>query len=204
MFARMICQENQLTIAFEHEIVFIIKKHIQNYRHYYPTTSELIKPIDIEVRIENISLKDRFEWDINDPDNSPEEFAECLCKELALSEEFVKEVSFQIREQITEYQRQISESKGNLSQQLYDDFSLLKKSTRSLLESSSRYNPFLKNMAQIITPDNYLRPIQYVYKDNTDNLALWEPHVTVLEKDDLEKIKKLEDRKSRYVRRTVR
>ena len=33
---------------------------------------EMIKIIELDIRIENICLKDRFEWDINDPHNNPE------------------------------------------------------------------------------------------------------------------------------------
>lgn len=32
----------------------------------------MIRVIELDLRIENICLKDRFEWDINDPNNVPE------------------------------------------------------------------------------------------------------------------------------------
>jgi SWI/SNF-related matrix-associated actin-dependent regulator of chromatin subfamily B member 1 len=52
------------------------------------------------VRIDNICLKDRFEWDISETDNSPEDFAELLCNELGLNTEFVTQIAHQIREQV--------------------------------------------------------------------------------------------------------
>lgn len=83
---------------------------------------------------------------------------------------------------------------------LEGDYSHLKKSTRTLLESSSNYtNLDLKAQApQIITPENYLRPLLYIYNDNTDNLSLWEPHIEILDPNDIRKHEKLEERKIRY------
>ena len=49
-----------------------IKKSIQGHRRYNGGQSEMIRTIEIDIRVENICLKDRFEWDINDPNNVPE------------------------------------------------------------------------------------------------------------------------------------
>lgn len=51
-----------------------LKRYIANYKPYVPQTSELLKVIELDIRIDNICLKDRFEWDINDPKNNPEVF----------------------------------------------------------------------------------------------------------------------------------
>jgi len=58
----------------------------------------MIKLIELDLRIDNVSLKDRFEWDINDPKNSPEEFAMNLCNELGLNYEFMVQIAHSIRE----------------------------------------------------------------------------------------------------------
>ena len=55
--------------------------------------------------MDNIFLKDRFEWDINDPENSPEDFAYSLAEELNLNGEFVIKIAHQIREQVNYYRR---------------------------------------------------------------------------------------------------
>lgn len=63
---------------FFFEMIFIenristLKRYIANYKPYVPQTSELLKVIELDIRIDNICLKDRFEWDINDPKNNPE------------------------------------------------------------------------------------------------------------------------------------
>ena len=36
----------------------------------------------LNIHVGNISLMDQFEWDISEPENSPEEFAVKLCAEL--------------------------------------------------------------------------------------------------------------------------
>lgn len=38
--------------------------------------------VQLNVHVGNVSLVDQFEWDMSEPDNSPEEFATKLCAEL--------------------------------------------------------------------------------------------------------------------------
>ena len=49
-----------------------IKKAVSVHKKYIPNSTELIKIIELDIRIDNLCLKDKFEWDINDPTNSPE------------------------------------------------------------------------------------------------------------------------------------
>jgi len=53
----------------------------------------------------NISLVDQFEWDMSEPDNSPEEFAVKLCQELGLGGEFVTAIAYSIRGQLSWHKR---------------------------------------------------------------------------------------------------
>lgn len=55
--------------------------------------------INLNITIGTATLEDNFEWDINDPLNSPEEFAECLAKDLSLGGEFITSIAHCIREQ---------------------------------------------------------------------------------------------------------
>jgi SWI/SNF-related matrix-associated actin-dependent regulator of chromatin subfamily B member 1 len=57
------------------------------------------------VRIGRITVRDQFEWDINNPDNSPEDFADCMCADLGLSSDFVVPIAHQIREKVLELQK---------------------------------------------------------------------------------------------------
>ena len=50
---------------------------------------EQIRTISVNVRIGRVVYRDKFEWDINNPDNLPEDFAACVCADLGLGDEFV-------------------------------------------------------------------------------------------------------------------
>lgn len=41
-----------------------------------------------------IVYRDQFEWDINNAENSPEQFAECLCADMGLGPEFLLPITF--------------------------------------------------------------------------------------------------------------
>lgn len=87
-----------------------------------------------------------------------------------------------------------------------EDLANLKKSTRSLLESSSNFtNLNLKNPpSKVITQENFLRQISQIYKDDTDNLQIWEPHIEILDPSDIRKFQKLEERKNRLVNKFIK
>ena len=57
------------------------------------------------MRVGRVIVQDKFEWDINNPDNSPEEFAECICADLGLGDEFMLPIAHQIREKILDLQK---------------------------------------------------------------------------------------------------
>ncbi|PVF95056.1 hypothetical protein CPB86DRAFT_817517 [Serendipita vermifera] len=52
-------------------------------------------------------LEDNFEWDISEPQNSPEQFAECYCAELGLTGEFKTAIAHSIREQVQVYEKSL-------------------------------------------------------------------------------------------------
>lgn len=60
----------------------------------------MLRIIKLNVRVANVVLRDQFEWDIANPANSPEDFAEALVADLGLGSEFLVPVAHQIREQI--------------------------------------------------------------------------------------------------------
>lgn len=62
--------------------------------------------IKIDITSAQHTLKDQFEWDINNPENDPEQFAETFVREMALPQEFATAVAHTIREQV---QAQIKE-----------------------------------------------------------------------------------------------
>jgi SWI/SNF-related matrix-associated actin-dependent regulator of chromatin subfamily B protein 1 len=55
--------------------------------------------IKLNITIGQHTLVDQFEWEINNPNNSPEEFAQSMARELSLSGEFTTAIAHDIREQ---------------------------------------------------------------------------------------------------------
>jgi SWI/SNF-related matrix-associated actin-dependent regulator of chromatin subfamily B member 1 len=55
--------------------------------------------IKLNITIGPHTLEDKFEWEINNPSNSPEEFAQSMTRELSLSGEFTTAIAHCIREQ---------------------------------------------------------------------------------------------------------
>ncbi|KAI9047895.1 hypothetical protein LZ554_007697 [Drepanopeziza brunnea f. sp. 'monogermtubi'] len=55
--------------------------------------------IKLNITIGPHTLEDKFEWDINNTLTSPEEFAQCIARDLALSGEFTTAIAHSIREQ---------------------------------------------------------------------------------------------------------
>ncbi|KAK9899160.1 SNF5-domain-containing protein [Cystobasidium minutum MCA 4210] len=69
---------------------------------------ELRITISLDIAVDNLNLRDQFEWDLSDPQNSPEEFAAVYCQDLGLPGEFRSAISHLIREQIDAHARSLS------------------------------------------------------------------------------------------------
>jgi SNF5 / SMARCB1 / INI1 len=66
---------------------------------------ECIRVISLDISLGKLRLRDRFEWDIQAAENSPEVFARQLVTDLALPRGFESAVAFSIRWQILLYQK---------------------------------------------------------------------------------------------------
>ncbi|KAL2064430.1 hypothetical protein VTL71DRAFT_4924 [Oculimacula yallundae] len=63
--------------------------------------------IKLNITIGPFTLVDKFEWEINNPSNSPEEFALSLARELSLAGEFTTAIAHSIREQCQLFTRSL-------------------------------------------------------------------------------------------------
>ncbi|TVY81703.1 SWI/SNF chromatin-remodeling complex subunit snf5, partial [Lachnellula suecica] len=63
--------------------------------------------IKLNITIGPATLEDKFEWDLNNPLNSPEEFAQSMARELSLSGEFTTAIAHCIREQCQLFTRSL-------------------------------------------------------------------------------------------------
>lgn len=69
---------------------------------------ELRIPINLDIISGNIHLTDRFEWEISEINNSPEEFVEIYANDLGLGGEFKTAIAHSIREQIETYVKSLA------------------------------------------------------------------------------------------------
>ncbi|KAK4190419.1 hypothetical protein QBC35DRAFT_471830 [Podospora australis] len=63
--------------------------------------------IKLNITIGAHTLVDQFEWELNNPLNSPEEFAACMARDLSLSGEFMTAIAHCIREQAQLFTRSL-------------------------------------------------------------------------------------------------
>lgn len=104
-FARTIVVDTSLPHSAEELIVSSIKEQVAGYIPYRSPEEELGERrhiLKLDIRIGKVVLRDQFEWDRSNADNSPEEFAESLCRDLGLTQEFIPAISHAIREQLQE------------------------------------------------------------------------------------------------------
>ena len=112
----MLCDDLELDPAiFVSQIANQIRTQIEQYQT--TETKEVIGEhsdkrviIKLNIQVGNTSLKDQFEWDMSDSSNSPETFAETLCKELGLGGEFYTTIAYSIRGQLAYHQQHLSEA----------------------------------------------------------------------------------------------
>lgn len=108
-FGEILCDDLDLNpINFVPAIAGAIRQQMENT--HVPEVGE--EPgfdqrviIKLNIHVGNISLVDQFEWDMSEPDNSPEEFATKLCSELGLGGEFVTAIAYSVRGQLSWHQR---------------------------------------------------------------------------------------------------
>lgn len=58
------------------------------FKMYKPFEGECIRKIRLDFKVDNVMVNDLFEWDINNPDNKPEDFAKVICVDMGLGSEF--------------------------------------------------------------------------------------------------------------------
>ncbi|CDO68596.1 hypothetical protein BN946_scf184996.g27 [Trametes cinnabarina] len=63
--------------------------------------------IKLDIVVGSIKLEDQFEWDLENRDPTPEQFAEVYCKDLGLGGEFKTAIAHSIREQVQIYQKSL-------------------------------------------------------------------------------------------------
>ncbi|KAF2152489.1 SNF5-domain-containing protein [Myriangium duriaei CBS 260.36] len=118
LFAEALVEDLQVPLEHRDNIVRQVHRDIkEQLDNYYPPVWPAGQPaepgmpywahknddmritIKLNITVGHITLVDQFEWDINNPANSPEEFALQMAKDLSLSGEFTTAIAHSIREQ---------------------------------------------------------------------------------------------------------
>ncbi|KDQ50935.1 hypothetical protein JAAARDRAFT_199488 [Jaapia argillacea MUCL 33604] len=63
--------------------------------------------IKLDIIVGSVKLDDQFEWDLNNEDASPEQFAEVYSRDLGLAGEFKTAIAHSIREQVQTFQKSL-------------------------------------------------------------------------------------------------
>lgn len=176
IFAKILMEENQLPTPFEAEIVNQMNKQISQYQIYDKIEGEIIKPIRLDIRLGDKLIVDKFEWDINNPDNKTEEYAALYCKDLGLGTEFILPIAHSIKEQILEYRKNCYMDRRFYYQMIYNQNKLTNVNTH-----------------RIIDPKN-------IFRENAEN-SEWQPYLKTISQTDIQKYEQKEERKNRYFQR---
>lgn len=98
--------KEQITNFYPH--VFVDDAPVEPGRPYFEHKDDEMRiQIKLNITIGRITLIDQFEWDINNPENLPEDFAQNMAWENALSGEFTTAIAHSIREQSQLYTRSL-------------------------------------------------------------------------------------------------
>ena len=100
-FIQQVNQQLQEQIVDHHPHPYIEEEPLDPHLPYSAYKNDEIRiTIKLNITIGQHALLDQFEWDINNKQNSPEEFAARLARDMALSGEFKTAIAHQIREQV--------------------------------------------------------------------------------------------------------
>lgn len=90
--------QEQLHEYYPH--VYVKEEPLDSLQPYHAYKNDEMRIlVKLNITIGPNTLIDQFEWDINNPLNSPEVFARAMTKDLSLSGEFATAIAHQIREQ---------------------------------------------------------------------------------------------------------
>ncbi|EMR10021.1 hypothetical protein PNEG_01775 [Pneumocystis murina B123] len=131
-FAEVLCEDFSLPPHphFATSIAKCITDQVNEYQHHVlndafhatEMSEEFLEPnlpytaykdddmriqVKLDIIIAQYNLVDTFEWDINNPYNDPEVFAERMCLDLALTGEFKTAIAHSIREQAQMYTKSL-------------------------------------------------------------------------------------------------
>ena len=130
--------------------------------------------IQLDISVDAVNLQDQFEWDLADPQNSPEDFAAVYSADLGLPGEFRTSIAHLIREQLDAHARSLSSIRYIRGDQIMHD------------ELKSAFLPALVDVIR------------------SADIETWTPHLERLGLMELEHREKERERQSRRQKRGAR
>ncbi|KAK6460376.1 chromatin structure remodeling complex protein SFH1 [Scheffersomyces coipomensis] len=177
-FAAIICNDLELSGSMQSQITESIIQQIEDYAFasnlQIPSDTPCVVIIDLSVNLNKQLYQDKFEWDLNQTEVTPEDFAQIVVDDLGLPLEFKAAISHSLHEIIIRVKKEISDGTYN------SEFQNLHLVRGLIFESGIRI--FTENSIQ----------------NGTDH---WEPIVEVLTPAEIEK---RENERIRNLRRLKR
>ena len=124
IFAETLCEDYDVPLHHAPNVAKAISEQVSDFQpHFYDLSQarpmdpnlpyvaykddDLRVVIKLDITVGQQNLVDQFEWDLNNPLNDPEEFAERLCQELSLPNEFLTAIAHSIREQAQHFTKSL-------------------------------------------------------------------------------------------------
>ncbi|GAQ83256.1 hypothetical protein KFL_001410140 [Klebsormidium nitens] len=99
--ARKMWEELGVPAALERVIATQLNVGLKKY-HKKDLCKEHLVEVNLNVELEGRTYKDRVLWDLNEPQNSPDEFAFSVCTDLGLPMSFVDPIRTDVLKQLVE------------------------------------------------------------------------------------------------------
>lgn len=116
-FSEILCNDLDLPNSMQQQISESISQQIEDYAYVanlqLPLNSPYIVIIDLSVSLHNQLFQDRFEWDLNQSEITPETFAKVVVAESGLANEFAPAIAHALHENIIRIKKEIVDGTYN-------------------------------------------------------------------------------------------
>ncbi|KAF2012054.1 SNF5-domain-containing protein [Aaosphaeria arxii CBS 175.79] len=175
VFAENLVEDFQLPTELRSQLIQQIEREIlEQLQDFYPHAHIEDEPLDphqpysaykddemrititLNITIGQHTLVDKFEWDLNNPLNSPEEFAKQMASDLSLSGEFTTAIAHSIREQCQMFTKSLYITGHPFDGRLVEDSDIRDNFLPSPLpsvfrpmQSAKDYQPYLYELSEV-------------------------------------------------------
>ncbi|KAK6205223.1 chromatin structure remodeling complex protein SFH1 [Scheffersomyces amazonensis] len=116
-FADIVCNDLELPNSMQSQITESIIQQIEEFSYasnlQLPSDAPSVVIIDLSVNLNKYLYQDRFEWDLNQKDITPEQFASIVVDDLGLDLEFKPAISQALHEIILRVKKEIVDGSYN-------------------------------------------------------------------------------------------